>query len=176
MRDKDNHESTKGRKHERRRGGIMKKAILLGLILVGVMVFSSLVTCHLSLSSEAQAQTMNVTLAWDPNSETDLAGYRIYWSQTSGAYVAADRVEIPLTSLSDRTHPQAIVLGLDNTKRWHFVATAYDAEGRESLYSNEVWAQWDGVTGIPPAAPGMLKPVEIIVKRPDGSEIRIIIP
>jgi len=144
--------------------------------LIGMLLWMFLLVTVLFGPGMAAAQTMNVTLAWDPNKESDLAGYRIYWSLTSGTYTATTRAEIPLASLADRTHPQFTVTGLDNTKKFYFVATAYDTEGKESAYSNEVSYIWDGVFGIPPAPPSGLKPLEILIKRADGTEVRIIIP
>lgn len=67
------------------------------------------------------------SLEWDANVETNLAGYKIYFGATSGAY------------------SQSIDVG--NVTIWpipaewpdgYFAATAYDAEGLESGFSNEV--------------------------------------
>lgn len=141
----------------------MKKAILISIMIWAI------------LSLAALSYAMDVRLACDPNSESDLAGYRIYWSQTSGQYSTAQMQEYPLASITPAT-PEFIVTNLSETGRWYFVATAYDTEARESLYSNEVSYQWDGVTGIPPAPPGGLKPLEITVVRPDGTRVVITIP
>lgn len=87
---------------------------------------------------------MNVTLAWDPNSETDLAGYKIYYGVTNGgpyggtgATQGASPITIPLSSLANRSLPEYAVTNLPNNT-YYFVLTAYDTEALESGYSNQV--------------------------------------
>lgn len=121
------------------------------------------------------AQAMDVKLACNPNTESDLAGYRIYWSQTSGSYSPAQMRQFTLAQITPAT-PQFTITGLSESVRWYFVATAYDTENLESGYSNEVSVLWDGVTGIPPGPPSGLKPLEITVVRPDGTRVTIVIP
>ena len=78
----------------------------------------------------------SVTLSWQAPAEnvdgsplTDLAGYRIYWGETSGVYPnSIDVTEPQITS-------QTISLASGD---YYFVMTALDAEGNESAYSNEV--------------------------------------
>jgi hypothetical protein len=138
----------------------MKKYLLIFLVLFGLYDV---------------AHAMDVKLACDPNSESDLAGYRIYWSQTSGQYSNENQKEFPLTSITPAT-PEFLVTGLDETKGWYFVATAYDTEGLESDYSNEVYYKWDGVSGIPPQPPSGLQPLQITIVRPDGTTVAITVP
>jgi chitinase len=70
-----------------------------------------------------------VTLAWDPNSETDLAGYRVYYGTSSGLYPN-------VTDVGNMT--TATISNLTAGQTYYFSATAYDTQGRESGYSNEV--------------------------------------
>ena len=87
----------------------------------------------------ATAQAADVTLEWDApttnadGSElTDLAGYRIYRSTTSGDYPSDPLQEITDTSnvsFSLPNHPAGI---------FFYVVTAIDADGNESERSNEV--------------------------------------
>jgi hypothetical protein len=65
------------------------------------------------------AAAASVTLAWDPNSESDLAGYRVYYDTDQGPpYAGAQAAEgpspldYPLTSLSDVAAPQVTLTGL----------------------------------------------------------------
>jgi hypothetical protein len=90
---------------------------------------------------------LDVTLAWDANSETDLAGYKIYYGTTAGGpYNAAGSSDgaspilVPLSSLSNLVTPEFTVHGLPDGA-YYFVATAYNTEGYESGYSNEAAAQ-----------------------------------
>jgi hypothetical protein len=75
-----------------------------------------------------------VRFAWDPNSERDLAGYRLYQSERSGQYDASDFVlEIPAGTETCQVGP------LDpGTYFW--VLTAFNLSQQESGYSNEVSA------------------------------------
>lgn len=70
-----------------------------------------------------------VTLAWNANTENDLAGYRIHHGTTSGSY----SVHIDVQNSTSHT-----VTGLVVGQTYYFAATAYDAAGNESGYSNEV--------------------------------------
>ena len=60
---------------------------------------------------------------------TDLQGFRLYWSQTSGIYNSVDSKNI--------TQANTEVVLTENIM-WYFVVTAYDDLGNESIYSNEV--------------------------------------
>jgi fibronectin type 3 domain-containing protein len=70
-----------------------------------------------------------VTLAWDPNNEPGVAGYRIYYSllrrQCSSSVDAGNQTSYTLSNLEDG-------------KTYYFAATAYDQYGDESDFSDEV--------------------------------------
>ena len=96
-----------------------------------------LVTILFSLTS--QAYSAQVTLAWDPNTEPDLDGYMVYYKQVSSGppYNGTGATEgdspIDVGNVTEFT-----VHGLTDGATYFFVATAYDTEGLESGYSNEV--------------------------------------
>ena len=70
-----------------------------------------------------------VSLAWDANSEADLAGYNIYYGTASGDYI--HRIDVgPATEYT--------VVDLDDGGTYYFAATAYDRDGNESAYSAEL--------------------------------------
>ena len=75
----------------------------------------------------------SVTLDWNPNTEPDLAGYKIYVATSSGAYGAAIATE-PATATSH------VVTGLQPGVTYFFVITAFDTAGNESARSDEVSA------------------------------------
>ncbi len=86
--------------------------------------------------SFAQAPTGLLTLTWDANTESDLAGYKVYRSTTSGTYGA------PIVTIQGNvTTYQATNLNIGQT--YYFVITAYDTSGNESDFSNEA-------SGTPP--------------------------
>ena len=75
----------------------------------------------------------SVTLTWKANSETDLAGYKVYRSTISGRYEQANVVEMLRGNVTTYQ-----VSGLEFGKTYFFVVTAFDIAGNESGYSNEV--------------------------------------
>ena len=70
-----------------------------------------------------------VTLVWDPNSESDLAGYRLYYAEVSGNY--DQQIDVGNTTTNT-------VSGLVQGRTYYFVVTAYNISGLESDPSNEV--------------------------------------
>ena len=74
-----------------------------------------------------------VSLAWDPNTESDVAGYRIHSGTASGSYTrpTLDVGKVNVFSVTN----------LSATTTYYFVVTAYDRAGNESLPSNEVAVQ-----------------------------------
>jgi chitinase len=98
-----------------------------------------LIIVLLCITVAAPSHAMNVTLAWDANSESDLAGYKIYYDTHSGPPYS-NTMTVPLTLQSfNPDSPQYTVQGLTNGVKYYFVATAYSTEGVESDYSNEVY-------------------------------------
>ena len=69
-------------------------------------------------------------LAWDANTETDLAGYKVYISTSPGVYNNP-----PITLLNVTTYT-ATTLASGTT--YYFTVTAYNTSGMESTRSNEV--------------------------------------
>ena len=116
------------------------------------MRFVFILFVSLLLASVAAAGT--VTLEWSPNSETDLAGYRVFMRESGQGYDYA---------LPDWEGTETTCL-LDNildTKNYHFVVRAYDTEGFESLNSLEVdYFMGTIPDGLPP---GKVQTVKIII-------------
>jgi len=76
-------------------------------------------------------QADSVTLAWDANSESDLAGYKIYYGCNSRHYTSC-------IDVGNRT--SYTVSGVQTGRKYYFAITAYNTDGYESYYSNEVTA------------------------------------
>ncbi|MGD8449156.1 MAG: hypothetical protein PVF36_07965, partial [Desulfobacterales bacterium] len=107
------------------------------------------VTSSLTLFSPPSiyaADTTDITLAWGSNSEPDLAGYYIYYKTGSsgapydgtGAVEGNSPIQVPLADLDNPAYPEYTIHGLSDTETTYFVLTAYDTDGNESSYSNEV--------------------------------------
>jgi len=75
--------------------------------------------------------TSSATLTWNPNTDADLAGYKIYRATASGAYGAA-LATVPVGTVTYQA------MGLSANTTYFFVITAYDSAGNESSFSNEV--------------------------------------
>ncbi len=73
----------------------------------------------------------DVTLQWSPNSEPDLAGYRVFHREEDQSYNHTN----PSWEGTDTT---CTIYNLDETKSYYFVIRAFDNEGFESGDSNEV--------------------------------------
>ncbi len=93
---------------------------LLFLTLFSFLVFTSLLIFPLHEGHCAQ-----VTLAWDPDSVSDLAGYKIYYGTASGNYQwNVDAGDVTTHTISDLT--------IGGT--YYAAATAYTTDGLESTY------------------------------------------
>ena len=77
----------------------------------------------------ASAPASEARFAWDPNSEPDLAGYRLHHGLVSRAYDV---------SLDVGMATEATVSDLSSGTTYYFAVTAYDTGGLESLPSDEV--------------------------------------
>ena len=88
------------------------------------------VTITLTLNSPSSS---SATLTWNANSETDLAGYKVYRSTVRGRY---DQSNVITMLRGNITTYHAT--GLEYGKTYYFVVTAFDIAGNESGYSNEV--------------------------------------
>lgn len=84
----------------------------------------------------------SVSLAWDPNPEADLAGYRVHVGGTSHTYTQI----IDVGRVTTFTVPN-----LSDGQPYFFAVTAYDIFANESGYSSEV-SSTTGASNDPPIA------------------------
>ena len=106
-----------------------RKRQIITLILSASLLLLALFPAHLAASA--------FTLAWDPNTENDLAGYKVYYGTQSGSYDFA--IDAGNTTYYTVTR-------LEPETRYYFALTAYDTSRNESDFSWEVSA----VTGNDP--------------------------
>jgi len=92
------------------------------------------------------ARAAQVTLAWDPNTESDLAGYRIHYGTASGVYTASVEVDKATTTCT--------IPNLSAGQTYYFAASAFNASGASSGYSNEVSYTVDS-PNLAPATPAV---------------------
>src|SRR5713226_4912787 len=96
-----------------------------------------------AFSSPALAAPI-VSLAWDANTASDLAGYKLHYGNASSNYTQT----IDVGNVTN-----APVSGLQAGLTYFFAVTAYDTRGLESVFSNEVSYQVPSVpltTNSPP--------------------------
>ena len=75
--------------------------------------------------------TSSATLSWNANTESDLAGYKVYRATATGAYGA------PIATFQGSV-TNYVATGLQSGATYFFVVTAYNSAGNESPRSNEV--------------------------------------
>jgi hypothetical protein len=85
-------------------------------------------SCLTFLTQISSFAVGSVTLAWDASPDVSVTGYRIYYGPASGVYTNSATVGNVTT---------ATMNGLADGATYFFAATAYNAGGDESLFSNE---------------------------------------
>jgi len=98
-----------------------KKGCLVFHLTMGLMFLVILLALpRIGLAAE-------ITLAWDPNPESDVAGYKVYYGTASGKY----NHSVDVGNVTQAT--------LHVSKKKYYISlTAYDIHGNESDFSNEV--------------------------------------
>ena len=109
-----------------------------------VLVLLGIGLCVAMTASSAFA-TGSVTLAWNPSISTNVAGYKIYYGLASGVYN---------NTISVGSSTNVTVTGLVEGTTYYFAATAVDALGVESQFSNET--SYSVPTNSTPTAPPTL--------------------
>jgi hypothetical protein len=104
---------------------LISKLVCLVFFVTLISLFS-IFSCPLCI---LPANAASLTLAWDPNSEPDVAGYRVYYGTALGNYESVIDVGNQTTcDISD----------LEDTKPYYFVVKAYNLSGKESDFSSEL--------------------------------------
>jgi hypothetical protein len=90
---------------------------------------TALVLFLAAVAAAATANASAVHLAWDPNAEPDVIGYRLYLGDRSGSY----QRHVPVNGATEAT-----VADLAPEATYYFAVTAVNTAGLESAASNEV--------------------------------------
>ena len=104
-----------------------------------------MIVSFLMLASLVFGASVPIKFAWDYNTETDLAGYKLYRTEGTRALLATIPIKEPILPFLVSVNLPDGASGIAT-----FVLTAYDTSGNESGDSNTVTYPFD--LG-PPAAP-----------------------
>lgn len=111
------------------------------MVLISVFFFSLLLafpypsstayaqTHQIFLPFIANSKTTDITLAWNYNSEPDVAGYKLYLGNSSQNYTQV--IDVGMTD-------QYTIRDLIEGTVYFFAVTAYNQNGLESGFSNEI--------------------------------------
>lgn len=106
----------------------MKRSIALSVIVVlGLIAAFGLLMAPIVYAAIPEQ------VSWDPVVEPSLTGYRLYYSETSGAYLPTDSIAVESTV----TMVSLATLPLEPGKTYYLVVTAFNSN-IESAFSNEV--------------------------------------
>src|ERR1017187_6013013 len=109
---------------------------IVGLARVlGAILFLALLHNPVPVLGVTLPVSYSVTLAWNPSISTNVVGYNVYYGLASGVY----------SSVKSVTGSNTTITGLAAGTTYHFAATAVDALGVESPFSNET----SYTTGVP---------------------------
>lgn len=108
----------------------LRRSKVFALVLLGFLVLF-----------ENPAAGADVTLAWNANVESDLAGYGIYARRDADGPPYDLAGYVALEELPDPGRPTFTVSGLEKGFTYFFAATAYDTAGNESSFSNPACAR-----------------------------------
>jgi hypothetical protein len=114
---------------------------------------STKVTAHLTLDSPPPpgpppptpppppSLVGNCTVSWEPNGESDVSFYRVYWGVSSGVYGVP--LAAPLAASPKATCKQ---LGITTAGTYYLAVAAVDHSGNEGALSSEVTLVFAGAT------------------------------
>lgn len=98
----------------------------------GCRIPAILLLCLLFLPASLAQAARQVSLAWDPNQESALGGYRVFCRPAGGVYTYSQPAW-------DGAATTCTIANLDEYTAYAFVVRAYDTSGNQSADSEEVW-------------------------------------
>jgi hypothetical protein len=82
------------------------------------------------------AQAVDLTLAWDPNTEPDLAGYAAFIRKNAPPADKHLDGHVALADLDDPNNPSYTFTGLEKNNQYYIALKAYNQEGKYSAFSS----------------------------------------
>jgi chitinase len=118
----------------------MGKETRTGQNMIYKFFFATILACLLSMAGQSACFASTVVLQWDPNTDADLAGYKVYYQADSSTQpfkgTGATQGPSPIDVHNQTTET---ISGLDPAHPYYFAVTAYNTSGVESAYSNIVY-------------------------------------
>ena len=107
--------------------------------MINKLFFAMMFACLLIIAGQSACFASTVVLQWDPNTDSDLAGYKVYYQADSSTppFQGTGAVQGP-SPIDIGNNTTATISGLDPAHPYYFAVTAYNTSGVESAYSNIV--------------------------------------
>ena len=99
------------------------------LLLISLLTSCTIDPSLMNMYFDDNNQSGQLTMEWEPNDESDLSGYKIYYGTSSGIY------EIVI-DVGNKT--MVTIDGLEPGLTYYISATAYTIFGLESDFSDEI--------------------------------------
>lgn len=115
-------------KHQKKETFTLMSVLFVGFALTVALILTMFVL-------PAVVRAADSTFSWLPNTEEDLAGYKIHYGAESGVYTTVVDCGLPETNAGGRV---VYTIPDTPTENTFYAATAYDTAGQESNYSDEV--------------------------------------
>ena len=87
------------------------------------------ILCFILLFLPHAAYAGSITLVWERSKDLDILGYKVYYGTSSRVY--GSPIDVGNTT-------KVTIPNLKNGWTYYFSVTAYNNEGRESRFSNEI--------------------------------------
>ena len=100
-----------------------------------LLIFTLLLVAGCGGGGDNGSSDGTIKIGWEPNTESDLAGYRVYYGTSPGAYFNPIDVGMGTPSGGLIT---ATLINLSKGQVYCIAVTAYDTYNLESGFSNEV--------------------------------------
>ena len=118
-------------------------SILLGIFLIGLIgcrgteIRRDEISCKAASNISASAASNGkITIAWDINTEDKLAGYQLYYGESSRKYTNC--VDIGRPTESSPGVIKYTLIDLKKGYRYFIAVIAYDKNNNKSIFSSEV--------------------------------------
>jgi hypothetical protein len=90
----------------------------------------------------AKSEDGRIILSWQPVTDSDIAGYKVYYGEKPGLYFGTESIT-GISPIDARNNLSIEIDGLKNGKLFYFAVTSYDNAGipHESVFSREISAR-----------------------------------